>query len=495
MKTRISIYITFLFMIVSVKSYGTSCAPSTTPNGTCATATQMTVGAACVNSETCGGGAAGSGSACISNGYGQCSYHYFIVTSTDMVVDIDITPTSGICFPRSNIWNTNGTGLCSGTELNCESGTPYDDQHILNSLTIGDTLVVQICISDAGSCSGDNAPYCISVDDYTPPPPTSSCDNCATPCGTAQGYATNPTTATVVADCSTSPFATPLITNQTETYCYDFRATATSVDFNVIITSTCGAGNVTNFSWELFNSTCGAAVQTGTLASLTFTPVVVGNDYVFCYTFTVPNPGPPTNSCNHTQHCPFFVGATVLPITLLNFTANMTDDKSVKLDWITSTEINNDYFTVEKSKDGITYEVVGIISGAGNSQSARFYNTVDIKPYDGTSYYRLAQTDYDGTTVHSKIVPVTVISDFDGLSIYPNPVEGNGYLSFNSSISSSTVNMVIYDVSGRKVLQEVFQTSKGLNKFELNTDNLPQGMYFLNIENGMGNSNIKFVKE
>lgn len=133
------------------------------------------------------------------------------------------------------------------------------------------------------------------------------CPTCDNPCGDAQGFATPPTVDEVVAGCESAPFVPELFSGSLNTFCYSFSATAPSVDFQVIITSDCGAGNVTNFSWTLYNAACGAPIQSGTLASLTFSPLTIGNNYVFCYTFNVPF------GCSHEIHCPYFVGASVDP--------------------------------------------------------------------------------------------------------------------------------------------------------------------------------------
>lgn len=319
--------------------------------------------------------------------------------------------------------------------------------------------------------------------------PCSSNSVCATPCGTASGYATAPTTATVVADCQTSPFAPELQPSSANTFCYSFQATATSVDFNVIITSNCGGGNVTGFSWSLYNATCGGAIQTGTLSSLTFSGLTVGNDYVFCYTFTVPS------TCTHSQHCPFFVGATVLPIKLLNFNANyIKESGNIVLDWATISEINNDYFTIEKSIDGENFEVVGIVDGAGNSSELKSYNSLDEKPYIGTSYYRLKQTDFDGKFEYSDIVPVKIDDNISNATIYPNPITNNGVLEFNAN-STDVIVVTIYDVSGRIILNNQHFTNKGINKIQLETSNLTNGMYFISLKNGNNKTNLKFIKE
>ena len=182
-----------------------------------------------------------------------------------------------------------------------------------------------------------------------------------------------------------------------------------------------------------------------------------------------------------------------LPIELLSFDAE-PDNSIVKLSWATSTEVNNDFFTVERSKDARIFEVVGIVDGAGNSNMLRTYRLYDKTPNKGTSYYRLKQTDYDGVSTYSDVVTVKMDASIDGISVYPNPVTGSGYLVFNSTIKS-TASITIHDVSGRKILSKDFVVNKGNNTISLDADNLTQGMYFLTFENGSENTTVKFVKD
>jgi hypothetical protein len=92
------------------------------------------------------------------------------------------------------------------------------------------------------------------------------------------------------------------------------------------------------------------------------------------------------------------LGVFNLPITLLSFTGEKDGD-GVRLDWTTASERDNDYFTILRSKDGWNFEEVTRVPGAGNSTSPIPYWTRDAKPYDGLNYYRLRQTDIDGTQV------------------------------------------------------------------------------------------------
>ncbi len=88
-------------------------------------------------------------------------------------------------------------------------------------------------------------------------------------------------------------------------------------------------------------------------------------------------------------------GTNPLPIELLFFKASC-ENNSTKLSWATASETNNDYFSVEKSQDGFTFENINNIPGAGNSNNTLFYSATDEKPFSGTTYYRLKQTDFNG---------------------------------------------------------------------------------------------------
>lgn len=114
-----------------------------------------------------------------------------------------------------------------------------------------------------------------------------------------------------------------------------------------------------------------------------------------------------------------------LPIELISFNAKANIDH-VLLRWVTASETNNDYFTIEKSKDGLVFTPIAIIEGAGNSSTEITYQEKDLNPLHGVSYYRLKQTDFNGDTSYSKIKSVEFIKpDF---KLYPNPSVSNNHL-------------------------------------------------------------------
>ena len=148
---------------------------------------------------------------------------------------------------------------------------------------------------------------------------------------------------------------------------------------------------------------------------------------------------------------------TPLPIELLSFDAYTNGDK-VDLSWITATELNNDYFTVEKSKDGSYWDEVLTVEGAGNSSQVLNYYDTDYTPYSGLSYYRLKQTDYNGEYSYSNVVPVMFEKTPKGnINLFPNPIEGGNVLSVSfEDIEEEEVLVVLRDVTGREFYSKLY---------------------------------------
>lgn len=107
-----------------------------------------------------------------------------------------------------------------------------------------------------------------------------------------------------------------------------------------------------------------------------------------------------------------------LPVEYLTFTGKLID-KSVELNWVTATEINNNGFELERSQNGIDFERIAWILGSGNSSFIKEYNFIDFEPYIGINYYRLKQIDYDGKFEYSKIISVRVSNkDFKKITYF-----------------------------------------------------------------------------
>jgi len=159
-----------------------------------------------------------------------------------------------------------------------------------------------------------------------------------------------------------------------------------------------------------------------------------------------------------------------LPIQLIDFTAQSFGNK-VQLNWATSSEFNNHYFTVQRSSDGIEFEKVGEVIGAGTTTVEKQYQLIDLTPKSGISYYRLKQTDYDGKFTFSDIISVD-LEDKSGFTITPN----FGKSGFTAVLSQS--NDYIVSNSMGVVLIKILASDN------LDTSSLLPGVYF--VRNGSG---------
>lgn len=116
-----------------------------------------------------------------------------------------------------------------------------------------------------------------------------------------------------------------------------------------------------------------------------------------------------------------------LPIELIHFNA-VAENEKVNLNWVTASELNNDFFTVQHSTDGVEFASLGIINGQGTTQNSTSYDFVDSNPMAGVNYYRLKQTDFDGTSTYSNIIAVNLNLEW---LLYPNPVTYGNDVSIN----------------------------------------------------------------
>lgn len=181
-----------------------------------------------------------------------------------------------------------------------------------------------------------------------------------------------------------------------------------------------------------------------------------------------------------------------LPVELLSFKAEAKADQ-VELDWNTASEVNNHFFTVERSVDLITYEEVARVTGAGNSNAVKSYQTFDTKPLNGISYYRLVQTDFDGTRREYDPQMVQFAGgDNSDLQVYPNPVVDNLSIKLpNAKAGNYTLN--ITDATGALV-GSVELKNTDLTNYEINLKDQLPGIYTIQILNDQINLVKRVVK-
>ena len=165
----------------------------------------------------------------------------------------------------------------------------------------------------------------------------------------------------------------------------------------------------------------------------------------------------------------------VLPVELLHFSATTERGKNT-LTWSTASETNNRAFDIERSTDGRAFKMLGQIKAANKPSNYQF---IDDQPLV-TSYYRLRQTDLDGTATYSKIVSVT-LRGTKGLKVYPTLVT-DGFLTVDTEVLE-TVDFSIYNLVGQPV-------QRGQIHARLDVSALPTGTYMLQV----GSVQTKFVK-
>jgi hypothetical protein len=176
--------------------------------------------------------------------------------------------------------------------------------------------------------------------------------------------------------------------------------------------------------------------------------------------------------------------ASILPVELLYFSAKPHKHTNVELVWSTAEEINNEYFTIERSKDGLLWEFVNDIESKGNGNTILQYTEYDKDPFWGQSYYRLKQTDFDGTFQYSEIASVELQEPQSKILAYPNPVtHGNDLnISINLPINLEEARVDFINSSGIVVQTIVWNNLlAGYSILNTSTNNLSEGFYNVRI--------------
>ncbi len=182
-----------------------------------------------------------------------------------------------------------------------------------------------------------------------------------------------------------------------------------------------------------------------------------------------------------------------LPVELSRFTAE-TKGQSVVLDWTTESEINHDYFSVEVSTDGIDYTEFTTVKGDGfDRDAAKNYTAIHRNPTAGVNYYRLRQTDRDGTEDYSQIVKAEII-DNSLVAVSPNPVFDLMTVRLSELPQSAAVLTFYHAQSGQRIQQNVIRSDT--QNLSVDTSDFTPGLYFavLTAENGARLAQVKFVK-
>jgi len=191
------------------------------------------------------------------------------------------------------------------------------------------------------------------------------------------------------------------------------------------------------------------------------------------------------------EFSPFALGRSgfgnPLPVELLDFNVSYRDYQ-VKIAWSSATEINCDYYVVERSKDLLEFSAIGSVNGSGNSTGTINYKMYDDSNISGTWYYRLKQVDFDG---NFKVYPPrsVVINPDQSLLIYPNPAIDQ--LNIVQSGLGDNVEIKVYNLTGNivKTLETLSAKSK------LSIGDIPSGTYILEVSGAKGVERRQLIKK
>jgi PKD repeat protein len=182
-----------------------------------------------------------------------------------------------------------------------------------------------------------------------------------------------------------------------------------------------------------------------------------------------------------------------LPVELIQFSA-VCENQNVKIIWTTFSEVNNDFFVVEKSEDGKNFEPVDQVKGNGTTSEEHEYESLDEVQAE-TVYYRLMQKDFDGTVSYSDQIPVNCKQNglHEIIGIYPNPSHTSINVDLNLT-ESGAIKVILSNAIGEMVMGKEMTMKNGFQKFTLDLTSLPPGVYQLNLVTGFFISTKKVVK-
>ncbi len=175
----------------------------------------------------------------------------------------------------------------------------------------------------------------------------------------------------------------------------------------------------------------------------------------------------------------FQVQATALPIELTGFNVEVSNCMVI-LKWATASELNNRYFKIQHSSDGLEFRNIGQVEGKGTSSNLNFYSFPHQDNSNGTNYYRLKQVDHDGTYTYSSIVSTSNQCVANPVKVYPNPLRSNESLiiDYEGADIKETISISISNIQGQNVIKLNVENVGYLNRqIEIDITQLPAGIY------------------
>jgi hypothetical protein len=242
-------------------------------------------------------------------------------------------------------------------------------------------------------------------------------------------------------------------------------------------------------SWTAATNTLSASVWNSTLTlnygtvSASFNPITVFGTNTPYFGFTAS-----TGGFSNTQT--FCLPAILLPVELISFDADCIDGKA-ELHWKTQSERENDHFTIEKSCDGINYATIQSIPSKGDAVTVQNYQMIDNSDCHGVTYYKLSQTDKNGTVEVLGIRSVQPCSEFQEVYVYPNPAKDQINVSWTNL---SMQRLTITNSLGQNLMNSLV-SDKSMTETAFDISQLANGVYYILVEQDFGSKTYKFVVE
>jgi hypothetical protein len=186
-----------------------------------------------------------------------------------------------------------------------------------------------------------------------------------------------------------------------------------------------------------------------------------------------------------------------LPVDLVDFTGK-EEGNTIRLQWTTASEINNDRFEIHRSYNGLDFEKIGEVTGAGDSKEPLHYGFVDMRPFIGKNYYRLRQVDFDGQFEYSKVILVNFESSnahwFD-VVVYPNPVVNREFTArVMSREEQIPVVLRVYDAVGATLFVREYHVPEDGLDYDVRLGlSVKSGMYFIEVHQGNAVTRKKII--
>lgn len=169
----------------------------------------------------------------------------------------------------------------------------------------------------------------------------------------------------------------------------------------------------------------------------------------------------------------------VLPVELVSFKADV-HESVIELQWTTASEINNDYFEVQKSMNGIDYVSLGRVEGNGNITASVAYSFIDASPTSGINYYRLKQVDFDGSYELSFIATSFFKLSTNSIGLFPNPAVSQVTIRLDSRFINTNTNISLLDMTG----SVVYEQSSLINDWQqIKLPRVKSGVYIVRVSN------------